>query len=479
MHLRMQHRRAGSAVVVVPSITFPTVELAKITAVGRYEERMLFTLLYLSDPDTRVVYVTSQPVDPAVVDYYLRFVTDPGDARSRLGLVSVGDPSIEPLSQKLLRRPELVGDIRDLAGDAADAYVMPFNVGPTDQALSDALGLPLLGPRPELAWLGSKSGARQVAHRAGVTLLPGSGDLFSVAAVEASIAALRAEQPAAEAVVVKLNNGFSGQGNAMIAVEEIDAEPSGGSLVDVPTVFCASEESWASFAPKIEAEGAVVEELIRRPGLASPSVQLRISSGGELEVLSTHDQVLGGPGQQVYLGCRFPADAAYRDDIVADALRMGEVLAAEGVVGSFGIDFVVVPGDDGTPHSFMSEINLRVGGTTHPYWMARLASGGDYDAVTGELVAGGRTKAYMASDNIKSDSLVGVSPAAMIAAVDSSGLGWDPETRTGSMLHLLGALPHHGKMGVTCVAGSREDADSLYKEVVEVATSVRPKRRTE
>ena len=57
------------------------------------------------------------------------------------------------------------------------------------------------------------------------------------------------------------------------------------------------------------AEGAVVEELLRVPNLQSPSVQLRIDAGGVVEVLSTHDQILGGPEGQVYIGCRFPATA--------------------------------------------------------------------------------------------------------------------------------------------------------------------------
>jgi hypothetical protein len=438
-------------------------ELAKITAVGRYEERMMFALLYLADPEHRLVYVTSQAVDPAIVDYYLRFVANPDEARTRLSMVTLDDPDIRPLSQKLLARPDLVGAIRDLAGDPAQALIIPFNVGATDQVLADALGLRLQGPRPDLAWLGSKSGARKVARRAGVAVLPGNEDLFSAAAVERAISDIRSDEPEAESVVIKLNNGFSGQGNAMVALDSAR-----DSLVDSPTTFCASEESWPSFLGKIETEGAIVEELVRRPGLTSPSVQLRISTAGELEVVSTHDQVLGGPGQQVYLGCRFPADAAYRGAIREQALRVGRVLVAEGVVGSFGIDFLVIPGDAGA-QIYLSEINLRAGGTTHPFWMARLAMGATYDDVTGELVADGTPKSYMASDNVKSEALVGVSPARMIETIDRSGLAYDAETCTGTTLHLLGALERFGKMGVTCIADSREEADDLYKEVVETA----------
>jgi hypothetical protein len=58
-----------------------------------------------------------------------------------------------------------------------------------------------------------------------------------------------------------------------------------------------------------------------------------------------------------------------------------------------------------------------MGGTTHPFWMARLVTGGTYDPTTGELVAGGRPKSYVASDNLKSAALVGRTPADYATAV--------------------------------------------------------------
>jgi hypothetical protein len=148
------------------------------------------------------------------------------------------------------------------------------------------------------------------------------------------------------------------------------------------------------------------------------------------------------------------------------------VLAADGVIGAFGIDFVLVPAGDGY-EIYLSEINLRMGGTTHPFWMARLATDGAYDPSTGELVAGGRPKSYVASDNVKGESLVGRAPGDVIADIDRRGLAFDPERRTGATLHLLGALRQYGKMGVTCIADSADDADALYDEVTAALISPR------
>ena len=58
--------------------------------------------------------------------------------------------------------------------------------------------------------------------------------------------------------------------------------------------------------------GAVYLNFLEGEEKRSPSVQFRIDPLGEIEYVSTHDQVLGGPGGQVYLGCGFPADEAYR-----------------------------------------------------------------------------------------------------------------------------------------------------------------------
>jgi hypothetical protein len=453
-------------IVVLPSATFPESELRKIVAIQHYEERLLCTTLLLRDPELRIVYITSLPVDEAIIEYYLRFLPDPAGARHRLHMVVVGEDSGRALTAKVLDAPHVIDKVRSLVGEAEQAYVLPFNITALEGRFAELIGIPLFGAAPELAVLGSKTGSRRAARKAGVAVLDGEEDLRSVAEVDAAIEGLHARRPQAEAVVVKLNDGFSGQGNAIVELDGFS------SLESSAVTFCADEESWPSYAAKVQDGGAVVEELVRAPGVVSPSVQLRITPGGAVEVLSNHDQILGGLEGQVYLGCRFPARPGYRLDIQERARRVGEVLAADGVVGAFGIDFVLMPSNEGYDIR-LSEINLRMGGTTHPFWMARLVTGGVYDPSIGELVAGGRAKSYVASDNLKGTALLGHTPADVIAEVEAAGLAFDQKRGTGATLHLLGALPNFGKMGVTCIADSHEDANALYEEVT--AALVRPR----
>lgn len=459
----LQRMRAGTpesqaaAIVVCPSITFPQVELRKIVGIQFYEERLLFLALLLSDPHLELLYPTSVAIDEAVVEYYLSWLPDPADARRRLHLFPIDDAEPSALTDKLLARPDVLASMRARLRDPERSFILPFNVTAAEARLAQALGVPIYGTPPALVELGSKSGARAVAAEAGVEVFAGAGDLHSLDAIADAIDGIRAARPDVKAVVAKLNNGFSGQGNVILELANVRRP-----LEASAAVFCASEESWATFGPKVEAEGAIVEELGREPGTVSPSVQVRILPGRRVEVVSTHDQILGGPDDQVYLGCRFPARAEYRAQIQSRALRVAHVLAERGALGSFGIDFVVVP-DGGV---YLSEINLRLGGTTHPFLMARYLTGGTYDQEAGELLVGGEVRVYKASDNIKSPAYIGLTASQAIRAVAREGLAFDPATATGASLHLLGALHPFGKYGLVSIGRTPAEVDAIYDGVV-------------
>ena len=57
--------------VVVPSLTLDQSELRKLEGSSYYEERLLFLLIRLRNPRARVVFVTSQPVHPLVLELSL------------------------------------------------------------------------------------------------------------------------------------------------------------------------------------------------------------------------------------------------------------------------------------------------------------------------------------------------------------------------------------------------------------------------
>jgi hypothetical protein len=458
----------NATIVVLPSITFPPEELRKIIGIQYYEERMLCMLLLLRRARMEIVYVTSVSIDPTIIDYYLSFLPDPDDARRRLHLVTIDDPEPRALSEKLLERGDAIDEVSRALRDAGSSYLFPFNVTWAEHELSERVGIPLYGPHPEQVALGSKSGSRRVARVAGVPVLEGSEDLYSVGEIEGAIAQIRDRRPSCRAVVVKLNNGFSGQGNVIIDLDRLVLP-----LTMTDAVFCAAEESWATFIPKVEKEGGIVEELVREEGAVSPSVQMRIFADGEFEVVSTHDQILGGPDDQVYLGCRFPASPEYRTHIQAYGLGIARELASHGVIGSFGVDFVIPP----SGNVYLTEINLRLGGTTHPFLMARFVTEGAYDMASGELVVGDETRSYVATDNLKSADYVGLRPGDVIGAIKEAGLAYNEDSARGVALHLLGALREHGKLGATCIGDSPVQAQELFERMTSVLEGLGALRR--
>ena len=94
--------RAPQTVVVVPSLTLDIEEMAKIAGAHHYEERLLCMLMLLRLPRTHVIYVSSQHIATAIVDYYLHLL--PGiplrHARGRMTLLSCHDSSDVPMTQK-------------------------------------------------------------------------------------------------------------------------------------------------------------------------------------------------------------------------------------------------------------------------------------------------------------------------------------------------------------------------------------------
>lgn len=205
-----------------------------------------------------------------------------------------------------------------------------------------------------------------------------------------------------------------------------------------------------------------MEEFLAGRRSTSPSAQLEITPDGEVHLLSTHEQVLGGPSGQTFVGCRFPADPQYADELGQHAVAVGRRYAAAGAVGRLGVDFVAVGSRGGWSLSAL-EVNLRKGGTTHPYTTLRNLVPGRYDQTLGTWVAelDGRPRSYRAADSLQHESWRGLRPGDVIEAVAAAGLEFDRATETGVVLHMLGGLKVDGRMGLTAIGRDASEADAL------------------
>jgi hypothetical protein len=206
--------------------------------------------------------------------------------------------------------------------------------------------------------------------------------------------------------------------------------------------------------------------MIEGAEVASPSVQMRVTPLGEVEVLSTHDQLLGGPSGQSFLGSKFPARPEYARLITEQAVTIGNRLAREGVLGRFALDFVVSRNVGGWTSNAI-EINLRKGGTTHPYLTLQFLTGGSYDAATGQFATpAGRPKFYIASDHVEGEDLRVLTPEDLFDMAVVRGLHFDQTSQTGVVFHMISALPDRGRVGLTAVGDSPDEAAERYEQAI-------------
>ncbi|MEP7321275.1 MAG: peptide ligase PGM1-related protein [Saprospiraceae bacterium] len=459
---------APKTVIIIPSLSMDPEILSKISGHIYYEERLLCLLLLLRMPRTHVIYVTSTPIDEEIVDYYLHLI--PGvtsmHARKRLTLLSCFDSSNIGLTEKILKRPRLMNEIKNLVPPSHVAHISAFNVTPLEEQLALKLGFPLYGCPSDLSKWGSKTGSREIFKNAGLLVPPGFENIYSIEDIIKALTQLKAEHAWVKKAVVKLNEGFSGDGNAIFKYvdDQIITKDDFKSQLKI----VAGELDYTTFIHKLQQMGGIIEAFVEGEIKTSPSVQCLINPLKEIEVVSTHDQILGGESGQVYIGAKFPADAEYRKEIGKLGFQAATYMSSLGVLGRFGIDFVSVK-EDGVWKHYAIEINLRKGGTTHPYLMLQLLTNGRYDYTHGlYIMPNGQTRCYMATDALVYENFKKLTPTDLIDVAICNGLHFDGATQEGVMFHLIGAISQHGKLGILSIGSSPSRAEDIYNRTTEL-----------
>ncbi|MBI1242856.1 peptide ligase PGM1-related protein [Umezakia ovalisporum] len=473
-------------ILIIPSLSIDQHELHKIEGHEHYEERLLFSLMRLRNPRTRLIYVTSMPLHPSIIDYYLQLL--PGipfsHARNRLLLLSTYDSSLKPLTTKILERPRLLERIRQ-ALRPEKSFMTCYNSTFLEAELSLRLKVPLYAAAPDLQIWGTKSGSRQIFAESAVPHPDGSKKVWNQQDLATVASNLWRRQPTLQRIVIKLNEGISGEGNALLDLRPIlDLAP--GKVSHSQTVaaishgfstmrFQSTKENWGNFSQRIPEIGAIAEAFIEGEIKRSPSVQGRITPSGGVEILSTHDQILGGPDGQIYLGCRFPADSSYRLQLQQWGLEVGKKLSEKGAFERFGVDFVAIDKGNREWEIQAIEINLRKGGTTHPFMTLKLLTNGHYDLSNGLFYSQqGRPKYYIATDNLQKDRYRGLLPNDLMDIIAHHRLHFDSCTETGTVFHLMGCLSQFGKLGLTSIGDSPQQAEDIYNKVIKVLDEETP-----
>ena len=171
------------------------------------------------------------------------------------------------------------------------------------------------------------------------------------------------------------------------------------------------------------------------------------------------------------MGCRFPASHEYAGLLGRYGRAIGEVLTELGAVGRFSADFAAARRDDESWgwDVYALEVNLRKGGTTHPYAALRHLAPGRYDADSGRWVTpDGSVRCYESTDNLVDPAWVGRPPADVIERIADAGLHFDLESQVGVVLHMLSCLAVDGRVGLTAVGTSPDHAAFLFRQAASV-----------
>jgi hypothetical protein len=386
-------------------------------------------------------------------------------------MLSCSDVSQRSLTEKILERPLLIERVRNSIPPGYPAHIACFNVTDKEKTLAVRLGLPVYGCDPDLLYLGTKSGSRMIFQKAGVLMPAGFENLAGENDAVESLFALKQQLPLLRKAVIKMNDGFSGEGNAVFSYNGAPEEPILKNWIKTQLHnmhIIASDLNYRAFMKKFTRMQGIVEAFIDGDIKASPSVQCRVNPSGEIDIISTHDQLLGGESGQVFLGANFPASPEYAVEVALLGKKVTEELKKAGVLGRFSVDFLSVKENDQWKH-YAIEINLRKGGTTHPYLMLQFLTGGVYNAGNGEFeMHDKKRRYYFASDNFKSEKCKGLTAHDLIDIAISHDIHYNSTREEGVMFHIIGALSQYGKLGIVCIGDSPEKANMLYKQTIDI-----------
>ena len=336
----MRLNQPGESIVVVPSVTPDATQARRRRAGAR--GAVPVPAAPAAPAAAAVIYVTGRPVPESIVEYYLGLLPGviPRQARAppahgrdarRLGA---------PAGREAARAPARArADPRAHPGPRALPPRAVHDQRRCERDLALTLGIPLYGADPRLLAVRHED-RLPAAVRRGRRHAPARprGPARRSTASSTRSPTMRAAQAGdAPSAIVKLNDGVAGRGNARRRPARPARRPA--RPTSAPSCAAASRR-WRSStrtsrstatSPSSRSDGGIVEERVVGAELRSPSVQLRVTPLGEVELLSTHDQLLGGPSGQSYLGCRFPADFGYAQrDHAARRPRSARALAARG-----------------------------------------------------------------------------------------------------------------------------------------------------
>jgi hypothetical protein len=148
---------------------------------------------------------------------------------------------------------------------------------------------------------------------------------------------------------------------------------------------------------------------------------------------------------------------------------VAKTLSFNGVIGPVSVDFLVVEEKRKEPSIYAIEINIRQGGTTHPFQSAKNILAAQYNQETGSLEdPEGDHRIYASYDNLVLNGKNGRDIHVLRRLMQEHGLAYNKQTKSGFIFHMMSALEEFGKCGYTLIARDQRQRISLERKLFKV-----------
>ena len=118
-------------------------------------------------------------------------------------------------------------------------------------------------------------------------------------------------------------------------------------------------------------------------------------------------------------------------------------------------------GDHWQTHAI--EINLRKGGTTHPFLTLQFLTDGVYDPRTGRFrTPSGAERHLVATDHLEDEMLRGLGVDDLFDLVARTGLHFDQSRQSGVVFHMISSITECGRVGMTAIGDTPDSAQDVF-----------------
>ena len=261
-----------------------------------------------------------------------------------------------------------------------------------------------------------------------------------------------ASSPGLRRAVVKLNESFSGEGNAIFRFpRDGDAASRCARRWAAWSSPCASE-SHETYFRKFARMGGIVEEFIDAPIKLSPSAQLRTTPrgevGGDLDARPDSRRAVRADLSGLHVSRRTRTIGAAIQDA---GIAVGHVLASHGVVSRFGVDFLVSRQRSrpsrGQMHGARDQPARARARRTRSSRCSSSPAAGSIPTPGCSCRSAAAPSTTWRPTTCARRRYRGVLPEDLIDIVTNNGLHYSYRTESGVLFHLIGALSEWGKLG--------------------------------